>query len=197
VNTASPSATASPIPEAVPATLVIGALGLTLLDEEGDKLDTLPFTSDGADAVAFLDGAFGETPVLSFTPSDGHCSSDASEATWGDWFTLAYDVQGETPTGLDMAVTSASKTTPNGLSVLTPSGFGVGDDIAALAAAQPDAETDSYSFEQVAYMSVFYDIGSGSKAAAENGDLWWGASAAAEDGVIVTLRSPHLLRDSC
>lgn len=195
IPSASSSATVEPDPQ--PTTLVIGAVDLTLLDDAGETVDTLPFSSDGATALAFLEQTFGEAPTLSSTPSDGHCALAASHAVWGDWFALAYDLQGETTTGLQMQVTSTQRATPDGLSVLTPSGFGVGDDIAALAAAQPDADTDGLSMDGVEYLSVFYDVGAGTPADGESGGAWWGASAAAQNGVIQTLRSPHAFRDNC
>jgi hypothetical protein len=193
----SPSPSASAQPPSEPATLVIGAVDLKLLAEGGEMLETLPFAADGSTAVAFLERAFGEAPALSATPSDGNCARASSHATWGDWFALAYDIQGETSSGLQMQVTSEKELTPNGLAVQTPSGFGVGDDIAALMAAQPEADTDGLSMDGVEYLSVFYDVGAGTPADGEAGEAWWGASAAAEDGVIRTLRSPHAFRDSC
>jgi hypothetical protein len=192
---ATPAPSASVQPE--PAALLIGARDVKLVDGEGATLATLPFAADGATALAFLEDAFDEAPALSSVPSDGHCSRAASRAQWGEWFALAYDIEGPTTTGLQMQVTSNQKTTPNGLSVLTPSGFGVGDDIAALKAAQPEADTYGMPMEGIEYFSVYYEVGTGTPADGEAGEAWWGASATAENGVIQTLRSPHAFRDSC
>jgi hypothetical protein len=184
-----------------PATAVIGAHAITVLDQDGDTFGEVVFTEPGSAAVELLTAVFDAPPVLSRQESDFNCVPAANVAVWDGYFTLAYDIEGAGGAGHSMLARATTRATPGGVLLLTASGFGVGDSVDALVASQPGVAVDSMDWEGKHYSSVHYDVGAGVFLTPddENYDMapYWGASAAAIDGTITTLQSPHAFVDMC
>ena len=203
VPSRTPSATPTPTPEAAPepATAVIGAHAITVLDENGDTLGELPFTQSGPAAVEYLSALFDAPPEITHRESDFNCVAAANLAAWGEYFTLTYDIEGWTVAGHPIMAHARARAAANGVTLQTASGFGVGDSVDALVASQPGVAVESMDWEGNSYAFVHYDVGAGVHLSSDDPNYdrepYWGASAQSVDGVIESMHAPQTFVDQC
>ena len=200
---APPTPTPTPVVETVPVprTVVVGAVGLTVLDADGGVLGEVSYMEPATTAVALLTTAFEADPVISHLESDYNCSPAATLAVWDGYFTLTYDIEGRMPAGQTSYARAVAPAAPNGVGLSTPSGFGVGDPVDALISSQPGVDAPAMEIEGTAYAWVHYEVGAGVYLP-DNDPNWgrdpyWGASASAVDGVITALHAPVTFVDQC
>ena len=181
--------------------MVVGARGITVLDDEDGVIGELEYSESGATAVEFLTAAFEAPPVISHRESDFNCVPAADLATWEGYLTLNYNVDGWTVGDQATFVHVTAPVSANGLALHTTSRFGVGDSVEALLASQPGVGADSAEYDGHAYDWVHYDVGEGTYL--PNSDpnwgreAYWGALASGVDGVITGLHSPTTYVDLC
>lgn len=202
----SPAPTSSPETEpvedvALPAAVVVAGAEIRIVDDTGAVLEAFPYSSDPAVVLDSLTGVFAAPPVITEYPGDGHCSSDATVASWSDdGFTVLFD----TPFFIDGQQFRVHATVPevSGVEITTPTGVSVGDPIDLLEDAIPvEQRQDPVASGGVAYTFVDYDVAVGawaSPGSPEFGvDEYWGAQAVGVDGSVGELNAAVVLVDQC
>ncbi|MBB5843333.1 hypothetical protein HD599_001656 [Conyzicola lurida] len=201
--TASP--TAEPVAGPAIAVLTVGGTGVTAIDENGEEVSSLDYTSDGATTVAYLTAVFGSEPAVTTRPSDNSCHTEAARATWGDdAVELLYDFVGERtelPTGQYVQLTVKSATVGD-VSIETPTGFSVGEPETELVASIPGVGTHVNSaLPDNTY--VDYEVAGGEYTDSNDADFgqdeneYWGAQAFVNGGVIAELWAPVVFQSAC
>ncbi len=184
--------------------LSVGGTALSTLDDAGNVVGTLEYTSDGAAAIEFLSEAFGSEPVVSPRPGDGSCVSDATRAVWGDdAFILVYDFPERSgiPEGQSLAL-DAKAPTVGAVAVQTPEGVAVGDPVNELVVALPNVGTHENPYSP-GFFYVDYAVASGEYEDFSDPDHgmtdndYWGAQAIAENDVITELTAPVHFQSAC
>lgn len=200
-----PTAEATPVAEEpAVAALSIGGTAISMLDDEGDVVASLEYTTDGAAAVDFLSAAFGSDPVVSPRVGDGSCTADATRAVWGDdAFELIYDYPelSGIPAGQAVAV-DAKAPAVGDVSVQTPEGVAVGDPASDLVAAIPNVGTHNrpgtttlYSVDYAVVAGTYEDMSDADFGMTEN--AYWGALALVDNDVISELKAPSYFQSAC
>ena len=198
---ATPTTTPTAEPAPVPSVMVVGARGITVLDDAEAVLGELMYSEPGETAIEFLTAVFEAPAVITHRESDFNCVSAADVATWEGYFTLNYNIDGWTPGGQLTYASVIAPASPNGLALQTTSGFGVGDPVAAVLAGQPGVGADSMEFEGHTYDYVHYEVAEGMYLPASDPNFglepYWGALALGVDGVVTGLHSPVPYVDLC
>ena len=123
--------TPTPEPEAVPAEIVVSAVGFTLVDSAGETVFTHVWADEVAPAVEALSDAFQSEPTRSTRDGSGGHFADFDLYTWGA-FTLG-DAVGLEKARTDYFLPSLIEVTEAevaGITVLAASGVGVGSTVA-------------------------------------------------------------------
>jgi Zn-dependent alcohol dehydrogenase len=197
--------TAEPVAGPAIAVLTVGGTGVAAIDENGQEVSSLDYTSDGATTVAYLTAVFGSEPVVTVRPSDQTCFAEASRATWGDdAVELLYDFVGEKtelPTGQYVQLTVKSSTVGD-VVIATPTGFSVHESEADLIASVPGVGTHVNSaFPERTY--VDFDVAGGVYTDSNDADFgqtdneYWGAQAYSNGGTIAELWAPYTFQSAC
>ena len=132
-RTAEPSATAVPVPDTVAARILVTGSTVSVLNEAGDVLQDVPFSTDGATAAALLSAAIGVEPALS---TAFYCNDDTgTQYDWGSFQIVSPAIYAE-PSVL-YSIIVAAPATSNGLTLEAAPHVVVGDTIAELRAAAP------------------------------------------------------------
>jgi hypothetical protein len=208
-DSAEVASTSTPTPDAVAgpsiAVLTVGGSGVTAIDENGQEVSSLDYTSDGATAVAYLTAVFGSEPVVTVRTSDMSCHAEASRATWGAGAVeLLYDFIGEKtglPDGQYVSLTVKAESVGT-VGIETPTGFSVGDAESNLITSIPGVVTDvnaadpnliyvDYELIGGVYVDPVYPVFGEDEVGA------WGAKAASSSSVIVQLDAPVTFQDFC
>ena len=134
-RTAEPTATPTPVPvpDTVAARILVTGSTVSVLNEAGDVLQDVPFSTDGATAAALLSAAIGVEPALS---TAFYCNDDTgTQYDWGSFQIVSPAIYAE-PSVL-YSIIVAAPATSNGLTLEAAPHVVVGDTIAELLAAAP------------------------------------------------------------
>ncbi|TNU74967.1 hypothetical protein FH969_06495 [Miniimonas arenae] len=162
----------------------IRTAGLELLAADGTTAQTLPFQESAAAAIEAVTGLLGAS-FSELTPGDGYCSADRTRVTWGAlWLTHE---------GTDAAASGWWVGLDSDVAGVTgPDGVTVGQSVADVRAAHPEAPSESYGYEGVQYDLVYLDVTS-----TDGGTEDMAVEVVGEDGVVVGLRAPVYVMGDC
>ncbi|WP_108719266.1 DUF6777 domain-containing protein [Miniimonas sp. S16] len=162
----------------------IRTAGLEVVSSDGTTVQTLPFQESAAAAIEAVTGLLGAS-VSELTPGDGYCSADRTRVTWGAlWLTHE---------GTDVAASGWWVGLDSDVAGVTgPDGVTVGQSVADVRAAHPEAPSESYGYEGVQYDLVYLDVTS-----TDGGTEDMAVEVVGEDGVVVGLRAPVYVMGDC
>ena len=205
-RTDSAAPASAPSPASTPATdaasaLVVAGSEVRVLDAAGTVVESLPYTSEPAVALAFFAELFESEPVTTEIAADGTCEGATTHASWEDGFGV---VDGDIllPDG-QLFLVRVTAPEIGGLRMQTPAGISIGDPIESLQSAIPEEQRkDSFESEGVRYDYVDYDAASGSWSPDDGSDAYysgdyWGAHARGENGLVALLLAPARYVDVC
>ena len=134
-RTAEPTATPTPVPvpDTVAARILVTGSTVSVLNEAGDVLQDVPFSTDGATAAALLSAAIGVEPAVS---TGSTCNvENVAFYTWGS-FSIHSPIEYAEPGDL-YSIFVDGPATSNGLTLEAAPHVVIGDTIAELLAAAP------------------------------------------------------------
>jgi len=189
-GSATPTPRSSPSPSPSVAKVVIDGDSVSVVRSDGEVLDDIPYTSAVADAVARLTEALGESPVTS-TVTTSSCYPSLDESAWGGLSLWSAADGLNKPEGAQFYVTADGPATGDDVPIVIPSGQAVGDDAAAVRAANPRAP----SFDNGRSIDVHYDVVSGSA----DGDPseYYGGYAQIRNDRLVLISAPNYYFFEC
>ncbi|CAN5248100.1 hypothetical protein BH09ACT1_BH09ACT1_21970 [soil metagenome] len=128
---ASPSASTAP----VAARIQINGDSLTILDAQGESLETVLYDSDPQSAIDLITNLLGVQPAHVASDPDDFCLGD--RVNWGEALTIRYFADASVESG-GISVISRARTIGM-VTVGAPNDFGVGDPSSALQSGIPGA----------------------------------------------------------
>jgi hypothetical protein len=135
-GTPTPTTTTPPPEPGPPATIVIAASQVWVEDADGETIGAVDYAAGGAEVVALMTTALGTPTVV----DDDECI-DGTIYLWPDYEGFRVAVSSETPAAPYSGVLVSAKVADvGGVAIESEPGFGVGDDITALAASLPPAQ---------------------------------------------------------
>ena len=187
--TAPPTATPTETPVEEPAVtgIVVGGSEFTTVDSAGAVVDTVPYSSDPAAAIALLSGLFDAEPLVSAVPEE-HCSPSFNRADWDGAVKLDTDFAW-LPEG-QLFVFGAYAPSHAGIDLTTSGGLAVGDDASELIASLPPTHVEMYEYEGVTQGMAAYEV--------EGGDFGpasydaWGAQVRVKGSLVDGIVSPAI-----
>ncbi|WP_420112403.1 hypothetical protein, partial [Pseudactinotalea sp.] len=188
---AAPTPTAEDTPDTEVATVRIRTDGLELLSPDGTTLQLLPYSDPATGAIEAVTEALGSgnsEPVA----GDNICSADSTVLTWGG-LRLVHPEGDPGATGwwvwLDGDPVPSATVTVDG-----PGGVTLGQSVAEVRSAHPEAPIESFSYEGVDYDLVYLDV-TGRTVDGTTSDM--AVEASAENGVIVRMHAPVYVVGDC
>ena len=179
--------TQAPVEPPVVSGIVVGGSGFTTVDAAGAVVDTVPYSSDPAAAIALLSGLFDAEPLVSAVPEE-HCSPSFNRADWDGAVKLDTDFAW-LPEG-QLFVFGAYAPSHAGIDLTTSGGLAVGDDASELIASLPPTHVEMYEYEGITQGMAAYEV--------EGGDFGpasydaWGAQVRVKGSLVDGIVSPAI-----
>ena len=186
-SSSSPSATPTEEPEPVAATVVVTALTLRVIGDDGSTMADLPyFSTDASAAVEALRDALGAPTTSSIAASN--CVYATTKYDWGGLI-LADPAATTAISGARFSVYLTTATTPGGVALQGPSTVTVGMTTATALAAAPGTAAIDYGS---GFGAIPLEAGDSSAPMDA-----WGAVAYLNGGVVNAIDSPVYFYGEC